>query len=266
MKLKLDINSRLLLNNEQEIPLLGMGVWQIQYGKQTEQAVAYALEAGYRHFDTARIYLNEASVGKAIRESSVRREDVWVTTKLWPADFVKPTRAFEDSLKKLDLEYIDLYLMHWPVYGLEKHIWKAMESIYESGLCRAIGVSNFGIRELEKVLSIAKYPPTVNQIKLSPFNFDQSFCEYNQKQGISVEAYSPLTRGKMLNSHSLSDIAKKYKKTSAQILIRWALQKRIIVIPKAQNPEHIIENADVFDFEIAKSDMLDLDSLSNADY
>lgn len=258
----LNINSVFTLNNKQKMPLLGLGVWQIPSGHATEQAVRWALQAGYRHIDTARFYKNEASVGKAIRSSGISREKIWVTTKIWPTDFYRAQKIFDESLNRLGLDYIDLYLIHWPIPGLEKRNWKIMENIYERGSVKAIGVSNHSISQLKKILSIAHIPPAVNQVKCSPFNFKPEMHEFCDNNSIALEAYSPLTRGKKLGDKQVAGIAKKYKKSPSQILIRWALQKQIIVIPKSDKEQHIIENSKVYDFEIQKDDVLMLDNLA----
>lgn len=258
----LNINSKITLNNKQKMPLLGLGVWQIPNGHMTRQAVEWALQAGYRHIDTAKFYKNEASVGCAINQSKIPREDIWVTTKIWPTDLYNAQKAFKDSLKRLGLEYIDLYLIHWPIPGFEKRSWKLMEKIYESGQVKSIGVSNYSIAQLKKVLSIANYPPAVNQIKCSPYNYKPKIHKFCQKNSIVLEAYSPLTRGSRLKDKILVETAKKYKKSTAQILIRWALQKEIIVIPKSDNKSHIDENAKVYDFEIDELEMQKLDNFA----
>jgi diketogulonate reductase-like aldo/keto reductase len=242
--------------------MLGFGVYQLSEGKETTDAVSWALEAGYRHIDTAKLYRNEKSVGKAIRDSGLKREEVFVTTKLWPTDQFLPMRAFETSLKKLNLEYIDLYLVHFPVPALVKRTWKQMEEIYATGKCRAIGVSNHSIQQMEDIMSASSAPIAVNQVKCSPFNFDKKLYNFCQKHDIAFEAYSPLTRGEFLGNPTVETIADHYQKSSAQVLIRWALQKNMVVIPKSAHKERIFENADVFDFEISKHEMNILDGLS----
>jgi diketogulonate reductase-like aldo/keto reductase len=253
------IQSRAKLNNNTEIPLLGLGVWQIPNGRPTADAVAWALEAGYRHFDTAKVYGNEEGVGEGIRNSGLPREEIWLTTKLWPTDQLRVRKAFEASLAKLNIGYIDLYLVHWPTPGLVTRTWKAMEELYGGGNCKAIGVSNHSISQLSQILRSAKIPPAVNQVKFSPFGFDQQLLDFCNRHGIVTEAYSPLTKGTKLQDTRLRAIAAKYQKSPTQILIRWALQKGTVVLPKSQNREHIKENAQVFDFAITAQDMGQLD-------
>jgi len=239
-----------------------LGVWQIPDGTPTADAVAWALQAGYRHFDTAKIYGNEKGVGAGIRRSGIPRAEIWVTTKLWPTDQLNIRKAFESSLGRLDVEYIDLYLVHWPTPGLVTRIWKAMEALYAGGACKAIGVSNHSIGQLSQILRIAQTPPAVNQVKFSPFGFDQELLEFCTNNSIVVEAYSPLTKGARLQDDRLRAIAQQYGKSPAQILIRWALQKGTVVLPKSQNRDRINENARVFDFAIAAHDMDRLDRLA----
>jgi diketogulonate reductase-like aldo/keto reductase len=253
------LQSRARLNNHTEIPLLGLGVWQIPNGKPTADAVAWALEIGYRHFDTAKIYGNEKGVGEGIRKSGIPREEIWVTTKLWPTDQLHVRKAFETSLAKLGVGYIDLYLVHWPTPGLVTRTWKAMEQLYAGGLCKAIGVSNHSVSQLSQILRSAKIPPAANQVKFSPFGFDQKLLDFCNQHGIVTEAYSPLTKGRQLQDDRLRAIAHRYQKSPTQILIRWALQKGTVVLPKSQNKEHMKENAQVFDFAISAEDVGQLD-------
>jgi len=255
----MDLQSTAKLNNGTEIPLLG--VWPIPNGKPTVAAVSAAVQIGYRLIDTAKIYGNEEGVGDGVRAAAVPREHIWVTTKLWPTDQLNALKAFEGSLARLRLDYIDLYLVHWPTPGLVTRTWKAMERIYETGRCKAIGVSNHSIRQLDNILRVAKIPPAVNQVKCSPFGYDQPLLDYCTEHGIVVEAYSPLTKGRNLQDRRLGEIAQTYHKSPAQILIRWGLQKDVVVLPKSQQRDHIAENAQVFDFEITPADMDLLDRL-----
>ncbi len=232
----------------------------------TRNAVHYALQAGYRHIDTAKIYANEQDIGQALAESKVPREEIFVTTKLWNTDqgYDSTLHALDESLNKLQMDYVDLYLMHWPVKGLRLESWKAMEKALSDGKARAIGVSNFMKRHVKELIDNSKILPAVNQIELSPFNYLQrkatiDFCREND---IALEAYSPLTKGRKLDDSNLVTLADKYGKTTAQFLIRWALEHEFIVIPKSSKQDRIVENASVFDFSIAKEDMEVLDGLN----
>jgi len=256
----LDINSKVLLNNGLKMPLLGIGTWQTKNGETAYNAVRIALDAGYRHIDTARVYGNEESVGRAIRDSGIPREEIWVTTKLLLLYGFNSDKMFEDSFRKLGLDYIDLLLIHFPIPLIVKRNWQKLERIYKLGTVRALGVSNHSISQIKEVLNIAEVKPVVNQIKCSPYNYDPKMHEYLKSQNIYLEAYSPLTRGKKLNDERLLRLAKKYNKSTAQILIKWCLQKDIIVIPKSIHKNRIIENADVYDFEMADIEIKELDS------
>jgi diketogulonate reductase-like aldo/keto reductase len=260
---KLNIKSTTKLNNGTEIPLLGFGTYQIPDGETTYNSVLFALKAGYRHIDTAKFYRNEVSVGKAIRDSGIPREEIFVTTKLWPNDALNAEKAFEKSFKKLDIGYIDLYLIHWPLPGMVKKIWQKLEKIYKnSDRIKAIGVSNHTTRQIECILDIATVKPVVNQIKCSPYNYDPKMYAFCRKNGIVMEAYSPLTRGKRLGDEKLTTIAKKYDKSPAQVLLRWCVQKGIVTIPKSTHEKRVKENADIFDFELSDADIRKLDNFS----
>jgi diketogulonate reductase-like aldo/keto reductase len=262
----MDITSSFALNNGVEIPVMGLGVFRSPAGKTTREAVQYAFDAGYRHIDTAWIYGNEADVGRAVAASTVPREEVFVTTKLWNADqgFKSTIKACERSLKTMKLGYVDLYLMHWPVKDLRLESWSAMEKLLAEGKCRSIGVSNFMVHHLEELLGNSDVVPAVNQIELSPYNYGQrsDLLELCRAKNIIIEAYSPLTKGRKLNDSKLVEIAAKYRKSPAQLLIRWALEKEFVVLPKSVRPERIRENARVFDFEITREDMDALDGFN----
>ena len=257
------IETKVRLNNGVEMPQLGLGVWQMST-KETLDSVGYALKVGYRHIDTATLYGNEAEVGEAIRKSSIPREHIFVTTKLWNNDHGKDRapRAFEESVKELNLGYVDLYLVHWPVAGLRNETWDALLKVHKEGKCRALGVSNYTIRHLEELLGRSELVPTVNQVEFHPFLFQKELLGFCQKHGIQLEAYSPLTKGKRLKDPELSEVAVRYKKSTAQILIRWALQHGVVVIPKSATPKRIEENSKVFDFRISDKDMGYLDTLN----
>ncbi len=248
------------LKNGVAMPMLGLGTSQMK-GEEAYLSVRAALEMGYRLIDTAKMYGNEESVGKAVRESSINREDIFLTTKLWPADFFNPQKAFDESMARLGLGYIDLYLIHWPIPLIPKSLWRAMEKVYESKKVRAIGISNYRISDIRKVLAYAQVPPMVNQIKFSPFDFNKELLEFCHENKIAVEAYSPLTRGHHLHDERIEHIAKRYDKTPAQILLRWCIQHRTIPIPKTSRPERMRENKEVFEFELKSEDMQTLNAL-----
>ena len=251
------------LNIGTEIPQLGLGVAGTPAGDVTVNAVRSALEEGYRHIDTASIYRNEQSVGQAIRQSDVRRSKIFVTTKIWNRDqgYESTFQACSKSLQRLDLDYIDLYLIHWPVKDFSQDTWLAMERLLDEGRCRAIGVSNYTVKHLRPLLAHTSRVPAVNQIELSPYNYGsrRDVIELCRSNGIAVGAYSPLTKGTRLADPKLMAIAAQYQKTPAQVLIRWGIQHEFIEIPKSVRPERIQENADVFDFAISDSDMERLD-------
>jgi methylglyoxal/glyoxal reductase len=264
----LTMQSHIKLNNGVEIPQLGLGVYQSAPGRTTQRVVRYALNIGYRHIDTAYIYGNESDVGKAVHESGIQREEVFITTKLWntrDVGYDSALRSCEDSLQRLGLTYVDLYLIHWPVQGISNStdIWRAMVHLLKEGKARAIGVSNYTIDDLKEILQDSGVVPAVNQVEFHPFLYQKDLLSFCKKNGIQLEAYSPLTRGKRLNHPSIKNIAKKYQnKTPAQILIRWSLQHNLVVIPKSIHEDRILENSQVFDFELTAEDMKILDSLN----
>lgn len=258
----LTLASTIMLNNGVAIPRLGFGVYKIRKGRETEEAVFNALEAGYRHIDTASFYGNEREVGNAIRLSGIPRTDVFVTTKLWPTDFFRAEAACETSLKKLRFDYIDLYLIHWPVPLLHGRVWRTLEKLYDNKHCRAIGVSNYSEKNLIELFSSTCVVPAVNQVECSPFYYRPALAHFCKKEEIAFACYSPLTRGQRLGNEIIGSIAGKYEKTNAQIMLRWSLQHDFIVIPKSSNPERIKENAHIFDFEISTEDMTRLDMLN----
>jgi diketogulonate reductase-like aldo/keto reductase len=261
----MDLQSRLPLLNGRTIPLLGLGVWKMAEGEETLLAVRHALEAGYRHIDTARLYANERSVGEAVRQfmqdSGTPREELFITTKLWPSDFLNPERGFDESFERLGLGYIVLYLIHWPAPLMPKNIWKTLERIYGEGRAHSIGISNYDISDIEKVLGYATVVPMVNQVEFNPASFDLELLEYCKDKNIVVEAYSPLGRGRLIKNATVAGVARRHSKTPAQVLIRWALQHGTVPLPKSSNPERIVENTKVFDFELAAEDIQKLDAL-----
>lgn len=260
--MELTIEKKLRLNDGNLIPQLGLGVWQVSAGKPSEAAVLAALEAGYRHIDTASAYGNEPSVGSAIGMSRIPRERIFVTTKLWNTDHNNPERALDTSLRKLKMDYVDLYLIHFPVQQ-RRQSWRALEALRAKGKARSIGVSNFTIAHLRELLAKSETVPAVNQVEFHPYLYQQDLLAFCQAKGIVIEAYSPLTHGERLKDPKLVAVAKRYEaKSTAQILIRWALQHGLVVIPKSSNRRRILENADVFDFEISHDDMKLLDSFN----
>jgi diketogulonate reductase-like aldo/keto reductase len=251
------------LNSGAKIPQLGLGVWQAPSGTVTQRAVAAALAAGYRHFDTARIYGNESDVGAAIRDTGVPRGEIFVTTKLWNEDqgHDRARHAFDASLKRLGLDYVDLYLIHWPVPGRRLESWRALEEIFAEKRARSIGVSNFLVPHLRELMASAKVAPAANQIELTPFLQRRDTVALCAELGIAVEAYSPLTRGKRLGHPAVKEVAQQTKRTPAQVLLRWGVQHGFVVLPKSVTPERIVENARIFDFTLDAAAMARLDGL-----
>ncbi|MFM1651917.1 aldo/keto reductase [Brevibacillus sp. B_LB10_24] len=253
-----------VLHNQVKMPWLGLGVYKIPDGEEVRGAVRYALEHGYRSIDTAALYENEAGVGQAVKESGLRREDLFITTKVWNTDqgYESTLAAFETSRKKLAMDMIDLYLIHWPVKGKYKETWKALEKLYKEGWVRAIGVSNFHAHHLEDLLADCEIKPMVNQVEYHPLLSQQELRRFCQAQGIQMEAWSPLARGQILNDSTVLTIAGKHQKTPAQIVLRWDLQNGVVTIPKSSSEERIAENAGIFDFVLSADDMAALDSLN----
>ncbi|MBY0086408.1 aldo/keto reductase [Brevibacillus sp. M2.1A] len=249
------------LYNGVKMPWLGLGVFKVEEGQELEQAVKTAIKHGYRSIDTAAIYNNEEGVGRGIRaglqEAGITREDLFVTSKVWNADlgYESTLQAYETSLKKLGLEYLDLYLIHWPVEGKFKEAWRALEALYKKGLVKAIGVSNFHVHHLEELLKDAEIKPMVNQVEFHPRLSQDELRAFCKDQGIQFEAWSPLMQGQLLDNPVLKGIAEKYGKSIAQIIIRWDLQNGVVTIPKSTKEHRIVENASVFDFELSKEDM-----------
>lgn len=257
------INDRTELSNGVRMPWLGLGVYKAEEGLEVEHAVEEALAAGYRSIDTAAFYGNEAGVGKAVRNSGVAREELFVTTKVWNSQqgYESTLAAFEESRKNLGLEYIDLYLIHWPVRNKYKDTWRALEKLYREGHVRAIGVSNFHVHHLEDLLSACEIKPTVNQVELHPLLSQKELMMFCREQNIQMEAWSPLMRGSL--DHSLLvELGEKHGKSPAQIVLRWDLQNGIVVIPKSVRAERIRENADIFDFELSAEEMTRIDGMN----
>lgn len=262
----MDLTTTIRLNNGVEIPVLGLGLYRSPNGAETSDSVRYALEIGYRHLDTARIYGNEADVGAGLRSAGIPREQVFVTTKLWESDqgYDSSKAALRQSLRLMGLDFIDLFLIHWPIPHKRRYSWMGLEELVDEGLARAIGVSNYMPHHLNELFGYARVMPAVNQIELSPYNYLQrretiDLCHAN---GIAVEAYSPLTKGRKLGDPRLVAIAARYGRSPAQALIRWGLQKGFIVLAKSNRPERIRENAAVFDFALSDEDMATLDGFN----
>ncbi len=261
---ELNLSSTIELTEKVRIPVLGLGVWQIPDGRETADAVTWALKCGYRHIDTAAIYGNEVSVGQAIKNSGLKREQIFITTKVWNSDhgYDKTLAAWEKSRRRLGVDYIDLYLIHWPVENQRRDTWRALETLYKEDKCRAIGVSNYTSRHLTELLDSSEIKPAINQVEFSPFLYQRDLLDFCRQQDIKVEAYSPLTRGRKLYHPVIVEIGHYLQKSPAQILIRWCLQHGLVVIPKSAQPEHIKENSQVFDFQLDAKAMDRLDGLN----
>jgi len=259
----LSIDTKIILNNGVAMPVFGLGTYLSGSSRKTRDLVSFALEMGYRHIDTARFYGNERDIGEAIQKSGIPREEIFVTTKLWNSDhgYDRAQVAFEESLNDLGLDCVDLYLIHWPVQGIRNQSWRALEKLLIDGRCRAIGVSNYMIGHLKELFDFSPVTPAVNQVEFSPFLYQKDLLEFCRSNSIQFESYSPLTKGRKLDDPRLYKISQKYDKSPAQILIRWTLQKEVIVIPKSSRRDRIRENADVFDFVISPEDMDRLDAL-----
>lgn len=253
----------LTLGTGAKIPQVGLGVWQSPRGEVTRAAVKTALRLGYAHVDTARIYGNEAEVGEAVRASGLPRDQVFVTTKLWNNDqgYDSALRAFDVSLERLGLEYVDLYLIHWPVAGKRLDSWRALERIFADKRARAIGVSNFLVPHLEELLAHAKVVPAVDQIEVHPFLQHRETRAFCAARGIVVEAYSPLTHGERLRDAAITEVARRVKRSNAQVLLRWGIQHGMVVLPKSVTEVRIAENIAIFDFTLDAEAMAKLDAL-----
>jgi diketogulonate reductase-like aldo/keto reductase len=251
------------LNNGLVMPWLGLGVHRVSDGQEVEQAVRNALEIGYRSIDTASVYGNERGVGEAMRESGVPREDIFLTTKVWN-DAQRERRvlaAFEESLERLGTDYVDLYLVHWPVVGRSQETWQVMEEIYQSGRAKAIGVSNYLVHHLDDLLPNTQAVPTVNQIEFHPCLVQPDLLAYCQDHKIQVQAWSPLMVGQILSEPAVQKLADKHQKTPAQIVLRWDLQHQVVTIPKSVHANRLAENTQIFDFELSEASMNTLDAL-----
>ena len=243
------------------MPMLGLGVWQVANGRKCVDAVRWALEAGYRHIDTAQAYGNEEAVGQGLRESGVSREDVFITTKFFPRR-QDPFAEIELSLQRLGVDDVDLYIVHWPEGG-PTWAWPGMEQARQAGHARSIGVSNFGVDDLQQVLAVATTPPVVNQVQFSPFEYRKALLDSCRESGIVLEAYSPLGTGRHLGSDAVTRIAQRLGRTPAQVLLRWCVERDVPIIPKSIHRERIVENAQLSDVRLSEDDIAELDALDN---
>ncbi|BAB05877.1 aldo/keto reductase [Halalkalibacterium halodurans] len=252
------------LHNGVKMPWFGLGVFKVSEGDEVIQSVKDAIRAGYKSIDTAAVYGNEEGVGKAIAESGVPREELFITSKVWNADqgFDSTISAFNTSLKKLGLDYLDLYLVHWPVKGKYVETWKALEKLYQDGLVRAIGVSNFQVHHLKDVLEAGSIVPMVNQVEYHPHLTQTELHDFCKQNKIQLEAWSPLKQGQLLNDPTIVAIAEAHQKTPAQIILRWDLQNEVVTIPKSVKKDRIISNADIFDFQLTEEDMQKINELN----
>lgn len=258
-----NIASTTPLNNTVQMPCLGLGVYKTNNGAEVEQAIHVALETGYRLIDTASYYNNEEGVGAAINSAGITREDIFVTTKVWNSDhgYENTLKAFDTSIKKLQLDYVDMYMIHWPMPNLYLETWRALEHLYKSGLVKAIGVCNCMPHHIDSIIATHTIKPMVLQNEFHPRLVQQDILEYCTKQDIQFQAWSPLMRGRILDDTTLKAIAEKYNKSTAQVIIRWNLQKGICTIPKSVHATRIQQNADVFDFELSVAEINTIDSL-----
>lgn len=252
------------LHNGVKMPWFGLGVFKVKEGSEVVDSVKAAIKNGYKSIDTAAVYQNEEGVGQAIKEAGVPREELFITTKVWNADqgYETTLNAFETSMEKLGLEYLDLYLIHWPVAGKYKETWKALEKLYKDGRVRAIGVSNFHVHHLKDLMADAEIKPMVNQVEYHPHLAQTELLEFCKAEGIQMEAWSPLKQGELLSEPTIVEIAEKHGKSPAQIILRWDLQNGVVTIPKSIKEHRIVENADVFNFELTAEDMDCLNSLN----
>jgi len=258
------INDCTTLNNGVQMPWFGLGVYKTEPGQEVETSVRLAIENGYRSIDTAKLYNNEEGVGQAIRDAGVKREDIFVTTKVLNSDqgYESTLQAFEASRQRLGMDYVDLYLIHWPGTRLYKETWKALEKLYKDGHVRAIGVSNFQIRHLEDILQDCEFVPMVNQVEYHPRLTQANLLSYCKQNRIQMEAWSPLMRGKLLDDPTINQIATAHHKTAAQVILRWDLDHGVVTIPKSIHADRIKANADIFNFSLTADEMATIDSLN----
>lgn len=262
-----DLQGSWELNNGYKMPYLGLGVWKAKNGDEVINAVKWAIDAGYRHIDTAKAYENEEGVAKGIAASGASREDLFITSKLWNNDqgYESTLKAFDNSLKRLNTDYLDLYLIHWPVEGKYKDTWRAMEKLYKEGRIKAIGVSNFLEHQLKDLMQDGEVKPMVDQLEFHPWLLQEDLQQFCTENDIQYEAWSPLMQGKAFKNQTLKKIGEKYGKTPAQVVIRWDLQNGVITIPKSTTKKHIESNAQVFDFQLEEKDMQIINSLDRGE-
>ena len=255
-----------VLNNGVKMPSIGFGTYKSGNDEETAKIIKYALKIGYRQIDTASFYGNEVGIGNGIKESGINREDIFLVTKLWNDDhgYDKTIEAFNKSLERLQVDYIDLYLVHWP-NKLNSETWKAFEYLYKTGKVKSIGVCNFKIGHLEELKKTAQIMPMVNQIEIHPQSSKNDMLSYCEENNIQLVAWSPIMRGKLFSNELMIDLSEKYKKTIAQIILRWHMQRGVIPIPKSSNEERIKENLSIFDFELSNDDMMIIDLLNEGD-
>lgn len=267
-----NLQETVTLNNGVKMPIMGLGVFKVEDGELVVESVKSAIKNGYRSIDTASFYDNEIGVGQGIKESGVPREELFITTKVWNSDhgYESTLAAFEVSLEKLGLEYLDLYLIHWPVKEKFQETWKALEKLYKDGKVRAIGVSNFNVHHLEDILKNCEVKPVINQVEYHPHLTQIEVKEFCEKNDIRLEAWSPLKKGVLLSEPIIIELAEKYQKSPAQVILRWDIQNGVVTIPKSVKEHRVIENADIFDFHLSQEDMdkisaLNINSRSGAD-
>ncbi|GJM30571.1 MAG: glyoxal reductase [Cyclobacteriaceae bacterium] len=261
------IHDTVTLHNGVDMPWFGLGVFESKDGAEVQQAIQWALEAGYRSFDTASVYGNEKGVGQALKNCGIPRDQIFLTTKVWNTDqgFDSTVSAFEASLERLQQEYIDLYLVHWPVQEKYKDTWRALEYLYNQKRVRSIGVSNFLVHHLKDLLTDCEIKPMVNQVEFHPRLSQPTLLDFCQSEKIQVEAWSPIMRGKVLEIPELLEISKKYEKTPVQVALRWDLQHGVVTIPKSAQQQRIISNSEIFDFELSREDMAAIDQLDRGE-
>ncbi|SEW42031.1 aldo/keto reductase [Chitinophaga arvensicola] len=262
-----DINGTVQLANGVQMPYFGLGVFKTKEGQEVIDSVTYALDAGYRHIDTAAIYGNEEGVGIAIEKNATARKDIFLTTKVWNADqgYDSTLKAFDTSLAKLKTDYLDLYLIHWPVKGKYKETWRALEKLYADGRVKAIGVSNFLQHHLEDLFQSANVIPMVDQLEFHPYLVQQPLLDFCRQNNVQYEAWSPLMQGKAFDVPLLKELAAKYNVSVAQLVLRWDLQKEVVTIPKSIKQDRVISNAQLFNFEISKEDVQKIDALDRGE-